>query len=408
MPVPTVCKLTPALGPFDVIVAGAGVVGLWSAIELARAGLSVALVDPKGPGREASGGILGALLPHMPSGWNDKKQFQFEALQALPRQMRWLEERTGIAIGYRRCGRISPIRRPGFLRQTKAHIKNHRTVWGTGPGAPRYRHLAADDDPDWFDPVHAPLGLANETLTARLRPRAYCQALAAALPSSVTCYFGRRLMAFDPHAKLARLDKGELLRAGHLVIAAGYDSFALLQPYVGEPLGGGVAGEVALLGLDPSVSLAPNAPVIFDDGIYIVVHDANKGLVAVGSTASPLDFAQLSKKPPYRRSLAQVIEKARQLCPPLRQATVREIWQGVRPRCFAKDPLIGQVPGQPVFVATGGFKITLGIAQAMARAVADRLLQVSHPLPLPASFEMDYHLKHMALRRQDASTEGMT
>ena len=64
----------------DVTVMGAGIFGLSVAWACARRGARVRVIDPNGPGAGASGGLVGALAPHVPENWNDKKAFQFESL----------------------------------------------------------------------------------------------------------------------------------------------------------------------------------------------------------------------------------------------------------------------------------------------------------------------------------------
>ena len=89
----------------DLRVAGAGVVGLWTARLAAARGLKVLVLEARAAGSGASGGLPGALMPHMPEQWNPKKQFQFEALASLESEVEKLEAETGLACGYRRCGR---------------------------------------------------------------------------------------------------------------------------------------------------------------------------------------------------------------------------------------------------------------------------------------------------------------
>jgi len=60
----------------DITVRGAGVFGLAIAWSCLLRGASVQVIDPAGPGAGASGGIVGALAPHVPENWNDKKAFQ--------------------------------------------------------------------------------------------------------------------------------------------------------------------------------------------------------------------------------------------------------------------------------------------------------------------------------------------
>ncbi|WP_412509844.1 FAD-dependent oxidoreductase, partial [Roseovarius sp. SYSU LYC5161] len=61
----------------DITVMGAGIFGLSCAWCCLKRGARVRVIDPGGPGAGASGGIVGALAPHVPENWNDKKAFQF-------------------------------------------------------------------------------------------------------------------------------------------------------------------------------------------------------------------------------------------------------------------------------------------------------------------------------------------
>ncbi|WP_336043342.1 FAD-dependent oxidoreductase, partial [Pseudooceanicola nanhaiensis] len=64
----------------DVTIRGAGIFGLSIAWVLLRKGATVRVVDPHGPGAGSSGGIVGALAPHVPEAWNAKKAFQLDSL----------------------------------------------------------------------------------------------------------------------------------------------------------------------------------------------------------------------------------------------------------------------------------------------------------------------------------------
>ncbi|MDP5364989.1 MAG: FAD-dependent oxidoreductase, partial [Paracoccaceae bacterium] len=63
----------------DVTVLGAGIFGLSVAWACVQRGARVRVIDPHGPGAGSSGGIVGALAPHVPEQWNDKKAFQFDS-----------------------------------------------------------------------------------------------------------------------------------------------------------------------------------------------------------------------------------------------------------------------------------------------------------------------------------------
>ena len=64
----------------EVTIYGAGIFGLSIAFTCLRRGAKVRVIDPNGPGAGASGGIVGALAPHVPENWNEKKAFLFESL----------------------------------------------------------------------------------------------------------------------------------------------------------------------------------------------------------------------------------------------------------------------------------------------------------------------------------------
>lgn len=64
----------------DITVRGAGVLGLSIAWACVLRGARVQVVDPFGPAAGSSGGLVGALAPHVPENWNPKKAFQLESL----------------------------------------------------------------------------------------------------------------------------------------------------------------------------------------------------------------------------------------------------------------------------------------------------------------------------------------
>lgn len=50
----------------EVLIVGGGIMGLWAALLAGRAGIETRLLERKSIGAGASGGLLGALMPHMP------------------------------------------------------------------------------------------------------------------------------------------------------------------------------------------------------------------------------------------------------------------------------------------------------------------------------------------------------
>lgn len=366
----------------DILVVGGGVMGLWAACKAAQAGLAVTLIDAGAIGGGASGGLLGALFPWMPDRWDAKKQFQLDALVALPGEIARLESRTGLSANFRRVGRIIPLPKPHLRDIALRHQRDAAANWRAGDR--RFHWHVRDGLPDGIDidPSGCAGGHVLDTLAARVEPRALVALLHAALQRqpNVRIVEHATLLSLDPARGRAELSAGHAaLSFSHAVIAAGTASFPMLEallPPLKKPLGQGVKGQAALLRAD----LDPASPVVFLDGIYIVAHEG--GLAAVGSTSENryADAASTDGQ------LDDVIARARLLMPALRGAAVVERWAGIRPKSIGRDPLVGPMPGHPNIIAlTGGFKITFGLAHHLAQSAIGAMTG-DDLAPLPPGF----------------------
>ena len=83
-------------------------------------------------GAGASGGLLGALMPHMPDRWNAKKQFQFDALVSLEAEIAALEAATGLSAGYSRSGRLMPLAEAASAQDRARPLRRRRNHWQSG------------------------------------------------------------------------------------------------------------------------------------------------------------------------------------------------------------------------------------------------------------------------------------
>lgn len=374
---------------FDAAIVGGGVFGLWIARQCAAAGLRTCLVDKAKPGSGASGGLLGALMPHIPDRWNAKKQFQFEALCALPGLVADLEAETGIASGYRRTGRLMPIRNPQFRDQVDDQHDGSKIFWRESGLDLRLERLDGAEPNNWLDAGAAPLGFMRETLAARINPRAYLAALSASVRKTCTVLEGFEVAAVDSAAGTLQSAGGETLQAERIVLTAGYESFALLHALTGVTLGKGVKGQAVML----ETREDPASPILFDDGTYIIVHD--DGRTAVGSTAEP-EWSDATRPDPSRNAF---LTKAHALVPRLKDAPVVEWWAHVRPKTREREPIVGVLPGHPrIIAATGGFKISFGIAHKIADAVV--AVMAGQTPNLPETFTTAHHFEKARLRTE--------
>ncbi|MAS03518.1 MAG: D-amino-acid oxidase [Ahrensia sp.] len=365
----------------DIAVIGGGIVGLWTAFEAARQGRSVVLMEKRHIGAGASGGLLGALMPHQATSWNAKKQFQLDGLLTLEDEIAALEHLTGMTTGYRRCGRLMPIRNAEKRRQSDEWAEASHDAW---PYPYRWMVAEATIYSGWLSPTEMPLGTNADNLSARVDPRSLIAALKKALELSGVAIREETGVRFDENRKPV-LPDGTPVAAGKAIISAGWETFGLVDPGFGEPTGRGVKGQAALL--RPAKPVDTVQPILYDNGVYVIAHD--NGLIAVGSTSEDNfeDPASVDDK------LDAVIERARLLCPALVGAEVVERWAGIRPRASGREPLVGTLPGYAnTLIAAGGFKISFAIAHLMAKAV---LAQADGAKPglLPEIFLPENRLK---------------
>ncbi|NKN35774.1 FAD-binding oxidoreductase [Agrobacterium sp. a22-2] len=368
------------------LIVGGGIMGLWAAVHAERQGIDAILLDSGRLGQGASGGLLGALMPHMPDKWSEKKQFQFDALLSLEDEIHRLEDATGLQAGYRRSGRLIPLPKAHLRPIAERHNVDARSHWVAGERRFHWHVLDAALSPDWPAPAFVEAGLVHDTLAARVSPRGLGAVLSAYLKTArhVRVIEGAEVVRIDSSADEALLGDWTAIAFGHCIIAAGHRAFPLLEA-LGDPLphrlGQPVKGQAALL----KAELDPGLPLLYLDGLYIVPHDG--GHVAIGSTSENRFDDPLATD----GQLEELIERARLLAPCLAQATIVERWAGLRPKAIDRDPMVGAHPDHANVIAlTGGFKVSFGMAHRLAEAAIAAVC--GGPLGLPAGFSLENHL----------------
>jgi len=344
----------------DVTIRGGGVFGLVIGWECARRGARVRLIERHAIAAGASGGVVGALAPHVPELWNTKKAFQLDSLLMAAEFWRGVEAASGLTSGFARTGRLQPVPLGG-----EALARSRRpcaeTLW---QGKAQWQVVEAAGD--WAPASPSGL-LVHDTLSALIHPSRACAALAAAF----------RAVGGD-------LVIGEAADSGAVIWATGAQGLADLSAAFGHPVGSGQKGQALALAFD-----AAGLPQLQADGLHIVPH--GDGTVAVGSTsersyADPRTTDHL---------LDRLHDRAVALVPVLAGAPVVARWAGIRPRAATRAPLLGPWPGRPGhFIANGGFKIGFGMAPKVAQTMADLVLEGRDQIP--AGFRVTDALATMA------------
>ncbi|MDR9426858.1 MAG: FAD-dependent oxidoreductase [Salibaculum sp.] len=332
----------------DVTVFGAGAFGLSVAWCCARRGAAVRVIDPDGVGAGASGGIVGALAPHVPEQWNEKKAFQLESLLMGADFWGEVEAVGGLSPGYARTGRWQPLADAGALALARTRAESAARLW---QGRAAWDVIERPDD-DWAPAT--PTGyLIHDTLTGRLHPRQACDALAAAL-----------------RAKGGEIATGGRAE-GQVVWATGWRGLEDMTARHTRLVGTGIKGQALLLGHD-----AATMPQLFVEGLHIVPHAG--GTVAIGSTTER-DFAAADTTDSQCDVL---LARARTAVPALAEAREIRRWAGVRPRSRTRAPMLGRHPfREGDFLANGGFKIGFGMAPLAGEVMADLVLEGQDRIP---------------------------
>ncbi len=338
-----------AMAAVDITIRGAGIFGLSVAWACTQRGARVQVIDPYGVGAGSSGGVVGALAPHVPENWNAKKAFQLESL--LMAQDFWdqVEALGGVRAGYGRTGRLQPLNDARALDLARQREITARDLWGK---AASWVVHDAGRFSEWCPPSETGF-VVHDTLSGRMHPRQACAALVAAL------------MAKGVQVQADGADKGLVLHA------TGWTGLVDLCEDFGKVVGNGVKGQAALLEYD-----VRNAPQLYADGLHLIPHA--DGTLAIGST-SERDFDDPRTTDDQ---LEDVIARARHAVPQLANARVIERWAGVRPRAKSRAPMLGHWPGHDGhFIANGGFKIGFGMAPKIGAVMADLMLEGVDAIP---------------------------
>lgn len=356
----------------DVLVVGAGVFGLSTALACARRGQSVIVTEAGRPGAGASGGVLGALSPYGPERWSEKKAFQFAALVAAEAFWADVARIGGVDPGYARLGRLLPLATPQARALAEERAEAAAAHWN---GHARWEIVAPDCAQGWLAPDAAPEGVVRETLSARLSPRQAIAAMVAALLAlGVEIRIGWAADGIEDGE--VRFAAGRV-RARAVVLAVGSGLRDLLPAMPGSA----VKGQAARI----AVPVPEAAPLLYADGIYAVPQA--DGTVAVGSTNETV-WDDPSGTDGW---LDAVLARVRGMCPCLAAGEVVERWAGLRPRGGGPDPMLGPLPeAERVFVAGGGFKIGFALAPAVGEIMADMIAEA--PVDLPPGFALADHL----------------
>jgi len=348
---------------FEVIVAGGGLIGGAIGLELALAGLRVAIFEKGEPGREASwagAGILSpapenpASIPLVPLG---------KASMALyPEFVARVEEISGQNVGFRAKGTLEALFSRDAARELSTHIALHHG-WGLQAEA-----ISADDARQ-LEPALSP-----ELEAAVLRPdeasvdnRSLTSAILEAARKSGVEIFGHREVQGiwrERQGCAGLLLKDERVSAEWTIIAAGcfcaniagINTYAPVRP---------AKGQMISLRSDN----AKIERVLWSDKIYLVPR--NDGRILAGATVEYVGF----DKNVTAGALEKILRSALELAPDLAHACLDEAWAGLRPDSPDHLPILGPTDIDGLLIATGHFRSGILLTPVTAQLIREWVTQ---------------------------------
>lgn len=344
----------------DVVVVGAGLIGLAIAFELAERGASVRVFDRAEPGRAASWAGAGMLAPYAEAAHNDKLlELCIESLREYPAFV----QRAIAAGGCDPQLQLGGVAHAAFdelelerLRRTANDLSARGVECAV---LDRNAMLAAEP---WLGPrvtggmlVSGEGCVDNRRLGRSLVGACETRGVTIARVSELALECdGRRVLG-------VATDLG-FIPARAVVNACGAWSGDLPGvPEACRPPIEPVKGQMLALAVPDALAHRPT----WLPGAYVVPRE--DGRLLVGATAERAGFDQRVTAAGIESLLAAVLAAA----PGLADFTVTETWAGLRPGTPDGLPFLGETPLEGFFLATGHFRNGILLAPVTARLVAD-------------------------------------
>ena len=334
-------------------------------MELARAGLRVAVFDRQQPGQEASWASAGILSPAPESpGMIAMVPLGKTSLAMYPEFVAQVEEISGKCTGFRPKGTLEAL----FSHDTKAELSTIIALHhGLGLKAEPLRAADAREmEPALSEEVEAAVLRPDEaSVDNRLLTTAI---LEAAQRSGAEIFAGNGAKAIWREGNRCA---GLILQDGKAeakwtIIAAGCFSAAIEGVARYAPVRPAKGQMVALRADDLKIER-----VLWGEHIYLVPRD--DGRIVAGAT---MEYAGFDKRT-TAGGMEKILSAAIDLAPGLANARIEETWAGLRPDSPDHLPILGPTDIDGLLMATGHFRSGILLTPVTARLVGEWITKQS-------------------------------
>lgn len=352
---------------YDVVVVGAGIIGLSIGWRAARRGLRTLVLEASKPGRGATHAAAGMLAPISETSFGEERQLalNLEAARRYPDFVTELESETGGVSGYRPSGTLT-------VALDRDHAEFLRRL--------HQFQVSLDLDAEWLtaadcralEPGLAPsvVGGIRSSVDHQVSPRALARLLIEAFERA-----GGELRSEAPVASVAvesDAATGVVLRSGEHVVA---EQVVIAAGWVSGEIGGipddaripvrPVKGQIIRLRGDPSAPVARR--VIGTPDVYVVPREG--GRVIVGATVEERG----ADTTVTAGGVFELLRAAYETLPGITELELIEVTAGLRPAAPDNAPIVGpaRIPG--LIWATAHWRNGILLAPITADAVVEML-----------------------------------
>jgi glycine oxidase len=328
--------------PWDVIISGAGIIGVSLALELRGRGAQVLVLDRGDPGREASSAAAGMLAAADPMTPLALRPLAMASAELFPAYVQKLEAAADMQVDFRRLGTIELSAEtaapheykslsPADLQRLEPSLKNHDHSVSSQELS---GFLVQEDSVDPHLLMQAALAAA-EKMEVEIRGN-------AAVTDIRPCNGGIEV--------LSEVEGRFMVKS--FVNCQGAWSGAPVRPRKGQ-----------MLYLQPQTSVLQH--VLRTPEVYIVPRSSGK--ILIGATVEDVGF----DKSVEREAIDALLALAKHYLPELAAAPITQSWAGLRPGTPDDLPIIGSTDIQNAFIASGHFRNGILLAPITAKIMAD-------------------------------------
>lgn len=320
----------------DVIIAGGGIIGLSTALELAGRGLRVTVLERGRAMAESSWAAAGMLAGRDPENPPELRPLSELSLLLYPDYLSAVERLSGLPVPLRTSGALQ-----GSEHSSGKALSLSRHVSDLNPGSLSFV---------WLD-EHS------------LDPRDLCAALPkAAVAAGITLLEESPVTRARGHASAVEISTPQASwSAAHFINCCGAWAGTISALPSIEP----VKGQMAAVKLPPHRSLDC---VIRTPDLYLVPR--GDGRVVIGASVEQAGFDKTVRQ----ATIEALLDKAAALWPPVREAQIVETWAGLRPGSADGLPVIGECGEATCWIASGHFRNGILLAPATARIMRELVL----------------------------------